>query len=209
MKKILFQGDSITDAVRRRESDGYLGCGYVTLVSADLGYERAGEFEFVNRGISGERTVDILARIKRDLINLSPDYMSILVGVNDIWHEIDRNNGVEPKYYEIYYDMIINQAKEALPNLKIMILEPFLLKGSATEEKWAVFAQRIKEYAEISKRVADRHGLVFVPLQEKFNEALKYAPADYWTADGVHPTVMGSEIIKREWLKGFKELEEK
>ena len=83
MKKILFQGDSITDVGRSLENDAARGHGYATLVSASLGMDRPGEFEFVNRGISGNRIIDLLARVKADIINLTPDYMSILIGIND------------------------------------------------------------------------------------------------------------------------------
>ena len=85
VKRILFQGDSITDMYRVRDLDHYAGCGYATLVSAQLGYENPGEYTFINRGIGGDRSIDILARIKKDAINLKPDYMSIFVGVNDAW----------------------------------------------------------------------------------------------------------------------------
>ena len=102
VKRILFQGDSITDMYRVRDLDHYAGCGYATLVSAQLGYENPGEYTFINRGIGGDRSIDILARIKKDAINLKPDYMSIFVGVNDAWAEIDTGNGVSPENYEKY-----------------------------------------------------------------------------------------------------------
>jgi len=87
-KIILFQGDSITDCGRSREDFSEIGKGYPMLVKAQLGFENPGEFEFQNRGISGNRIVDVYARIKSDIINLKPDYMSLLIGVNDVWHEL-------------------------------------------------------------------------------------------------------------------------
>ncbi len=207
MKTILFQGDSITDAGRDRVNDSSRGVGYATLVSAALGMEHPGEFQFLNRGISGNRVIDLLARVKADMINLAPDYMSILIGVNDVWHELPGKNGVDPVRYELYYDLLIGQLKEALPELKIMILEPFVLRGSATtepEEKWEPFQTGVLKNAEIARKIAKKHDLVFVPLQEKFDQAQQLAPADYWLADGVHPTAMGHEIIKREWMKAFE-----
>ena len=207
MKKILFQGDSITDVGRSRENDAARGHGYATLVSASLGMDRPGEFEFVNRGISGNRIIDLLARVKADIINLTPDYMSILIGINDDWHELSSKNGVCTQKYEMYYNLLIEQVKDALPDIKIMILEPFILKGSGTEAYYDEFRKGAKEKAAVAKRVAEKNGLVFVPLMEKFDEAEKLAPANYWLADGVHPTAMGHEIIKREWLKAFEQLE--
>lgn len=206
MKKILFQGDSITDAGRSRDNDIYKGNGYPTLVSATLGLDKIGEYEFINRGISGNRVVDLLARVKCDIINLAPDYMSILIGINDVWHEAALQNGICQERYENLYNMLIEEVKEALPDIKIMILEPFVLKASATEEKWDYFRSEAEKRAESAKRVAEKNGLVFIPLMKLFDEAATKAPAEYWLYDGVHPTAAGHEIIKREWLKGFEKL---
>ena len=203
MKTILFQGDSITDAGRNRDITFDLGKGYPNLVSAHIGFENPGEYEFINRGISGNRIVDLYARMKIDLINLKPDIMSILIGVNDVWHEVARQNGVAPAKYKKIYSMLIEEVKEALPDIKIMILEPFVLEGSATAENIDKFAE-VKEMAQTAKEVAEEHNLVFVSLQDKFDEAVKLAPPEYWLGDGVHPTPKGHELIKREWLKAFE-----
>ena len=94
-KRILFQGDSITDCSRSRSDLTEMGGGYPRLVKAALGMDHPGEYEFINRGISGNRIVDLYARIKADFINLKPDYASIYIGVNDAWHEIGSQNGVD------------------------------------------------------------------------------------------------------------------
>ena len=110
MKKlILFQGDSITDAGRDRENPNCLGIGYPSRVAGALGVDRPNDFDFLNRGISGNRIVDIYARIKWDFINLKPDYASIFVGVNDAWHEIEWQNGVEDEKFEKIYGMMIEE----------------------------------------------------------------------------------------------------
>ncbi len=206
MKRVLFQGDSITDAERNRENDNYRGSGYSTLVAAKLGFEKPGKYEFINRGIGGDRSVDLLARIKADAINLKPDIMSILVGVNDVWHELDSRDGVDCETYEIYYDIMLTQIKQALPNIKIIILGPYLLKGSATEEKWEIFRSEVEKRADAARRIAEKHYLPFVPLLQKFDEAEKTAPSDVWLLDGVHPTAAGHELIAREWIREFNKL---
>ena len=94
MKTILFQGDSITDVGRSRENDADRGHGYATLTAARLMLDHPGEFSIINRGISGNRIVDLYSRIKIDFINLKPDYLSILIGVNDVWHEVSRQRKV-------------------------------------------------------------------------------------------------------------------
>ncbi|MCQ2440740.1 MAG: GDSL-type esterase/lipase family protein [Clostridia bacterium] len=104
MKKILFFGDSITDCGRNRDNDDSLGQGYPLLIKSELGFENPERYTFLNRGISGNRIVDLYARIKKDLINLAPDYVSILIGVNDVWHEIGRRTEFLPK--NMNYSMI-------------------------------------------------------------------------------------------------------
>lgn len=204
MKRVLFQGDSITDSWRDKENNMNLGTGYADLVSAQLGIDKMGEYEFLNRGISGNRVVDLLARVKCDMINLAPDYMSILIGINDVWHEIACQNGVSEERFENLYNMLIEEVKEALPNIKLMILEPFVLKGEATEEHWEEFRNGAEKRAAAAKRVAEKNNIVFVPLMKRFDEAAKKQPDSYWLFDGVHPTPAGHELIKREWIKHFE-----
>ena len=100
---------------------------YVTdKTDAELGLDNPGEYEFINRGISGNRIVDVYARIKADIINLEPDVMSILIGINDVWHEVGHKNGVSAEKFFKIYSMLIEEIQEALPEIKIMILEPFV-----------------------------------------------------------------------------------
>lgn len=211
MEKILFQGDSITDCRRERTDEFYkmfygLGSGYANLSAGELGYKYPGEYEFLNRGISGNRVTDLYARIKADIINLKPDYMSILIGVNDVWHEVTRKDGVSAERYEKIYDMLISEILEALPHIKIMILEPFVLKGTGTEENWDLFHSEVLKRAAAAKRIAGKYKLKFIPLQEKFDEASKNTKEPYWTLEGVHPTVSGHRLIANEWLKAFEEI---
>ena len=204
--RILFQGDSITDTGRAKDNNWNLGVGYATLVTAWLGYERPGT-EFFNRGISGNRVVDVYARMKRDILNLKPDVMSILIGVNDVWHDFAAEpNGVDAEKYFKVYSMLIEEIKEALPNIKIMILEPFLMKYTATEENWDVFYAEVRKRAAYAKQIAEKYNLPFITLQDKFDAALELAPVDFWSRDGVHPIAPGHEIIKRAGLDAFAKL---
>lgn len=212
-KIIVFQGDSITDAGRAKDNDISVGVGYANLVKAHLSANEPYQYRFYNRGISGNRVVDLYARIKADMINLKPDYMSILIGVNDVWHEYTRQNGVSAEKFEMVYCLLIEELKQALPDLKLFILEPFVLPGGATtnnEEhpsRWEYFRSEVELRAKAAKRVAEKYGLPFVPLQKMFDDADADAPeSGYWLRDGVHPTPAGHELIKQQWLKAFKEL---
>ena len=203
--RILFMGDSITDMYRSKEDDHNFGVGYALLVRASLGFEEPGKYEFFNRGISGNRIVDIYARMKSDIVELKPDVMSILVGVNDIWHDyLAIPNGVSVEKYFKVYDMLIEELKEELPELKIIILEPFVLKARIIENIWDDFNKGVRERAVMAKKIAEKHNLPFIPLQQGFDDLSKDIDTTYWLEDGVHPTSMGHEYIKREWINAFK-----
>ena len=204
--RILMYGDSITDAGRCREKDndawGY-GHGYVKYIVGDLIYENPAKYEILNRGISGNRIVDLYARIKSDCWNLKPDVLSILIGVNDVWHEIGSENGVEIDRFERIYRMLIEDTKNVLPDTKILLCEPFVLHGTATDDNYERFLE-VKEYAKVVKKLADDYNLYFLPLQEKVEAyAEKFSAVDC-LVDGVHPNTAGAKLIANEWLALFK-----
>ena len=211
-KVIVFQGDSITDADRNKNEVFDLGKGYPNLVTANLSANYPYQYQFYNRGISGNRIVDLYARIKKDMINLKPDYMSILIGINDVWHELFDHNGVEADKFEMVYGLMIEELLAALPNLKLMLLEPFVLPGVATRSdaenpgRWEYFRKETDLRRAAVKRLAEKYNLVFVPLQEMFDTVNADAPDGYWLFDGVHPTPAGHELIKGAWLEAFQKL---
>ena len=147
--------------------------------------------------------------MKIDVWNHKPDVLSILIGVNDVWHEISRENGVELPRWERIYRTMLEETKERLPNTKLIICEPFILEGSATdgEERWQRFLA-VKEYAKVAKKIAEDYGAYFVPLQEKFDEATKECGTEPYLFDGVHPTAAGAKLIATEWLKVFDKIKE-
>ena len=206
MKTFLFQGDSITDADRRREDINNFGYGYPNIVAAKYMSEYPNKLSFINKGISGNRIVDLYARIKFEIINLKPDYMSILIGINDVWHEISSQNGVDDEKFRKILSMLIEEVKEALPDIKIIMLEPFVLKGPATEENWQEFRSETELRAKSVKMIAEKYNLSFVPLQETFDELSKKAEPTYWLADGVHPTVAGHGVIAKALSDAFDKI---
>ncbi|MBR1868306.1 MAG: SGNH/GDSL hydrolase family protein [Clostridia bacterium] len=206
--KILFLGDSITDMHRDKTVDdgsvfGY-GSGYVFCVAASLYGQDPSKYTVINKGISGNRVVDLYARIKADVWNYEPDVLSILIGINDIWHELDRGDGVDLARFEKVYDMLLADTMERFPDMKIILVEPFVLKGSATEEEFGEFTKTY-EYAKAVARIAEKRGVYLLPMQRKFDEASEKYGVEPYLFDGVHPGVAGAALIAEEWLKLFKE----
>jgi lysophospholipase L1-like esterase len=205
--KILFQGDSITDCGRSREisePNTALGTGYATLSAGRLLADYPDKnIQVYNRGIGGNRVVDLYARWKIDALNLKPDVLSILIGVNDTWHGFGSNNGVEVDRYGRIYHEILTWTLKALPEIKIILCEPFVLEFGAVTAEWL---DEINGRRRIVKNLADEFNLTFVPIQSLLNDALKQAPPEYWLRDGVHPTLAGHQLISDAWLKVTKDL---
>lgn len=205
--KVLFYGDSITDAGRNYEllhGEESMGHGYVKYAAAGLKERGFTDEDLINRGISGNRIVDLYARIKVDCWNHKPDFLSILIGVNDVWHEVEFQNGVELDRFEKMYRILIEDTKKALPNIQIMLCEPFVLEGLATSAKYDQFLE-VYKYAEVVKKLAEEYGLYFLPLQEKLTQATANGATDLLT-DGVHPAEAGAKLIANEWLKAFEQI---
>ena len=181
-----------------------LGPGYPGMIAARLACDRPGvEWDFINRGISGNRVVDLYARWKIDALNLKPDFLSILIGVNDTWHEFGSANGVEIPRYERFYRELIEWTQRELPSVKLVLLEPFVLCFGAVSDPWL---PEIAERARIVRTLAEEYSALFVPLQDLFSEAAKKAPPSHWLVDGVHPTAAGHQLIADAWLRAVSPL---
>ncbi len=212
MKRILFQGDSITDCDRKRENYYSLGGGYANLVASSLGVDRVGEYEFINRGCSGDRIVDLYGRIKADFTNLCPEYASIYVGVNDVWHDLSKQNGVSTAKFEMVYRLMLDEIFEVCPDIHLILIAPFILEGEVTKntaevpDRYSRMKNGVAEKAEVVRKIAQTYCLPCIDLQRAYDEALLKAPATYWSRDGVHPTEAGHEIIKRLWIQTFDDM---
>jgi len=201
---VLFQGDSITDAGRDKKNAtannfGALGRGYANMVaSALLGAHAPLRLQCYNRGISGHKVPDLQARWQADTIDLKPAVLSILIGVNDIWHKLAGKYDGTVADYEEGFTKLLADTRGALPKTRLVICEPFVLHCGAVNEKWfPEFAQR----RAVAKRVADAAGAAWVPFQTMFDDAVSDAtPAAHWAGDGVHPTMAGHALMARTWL---------
>ena len=204
---VVFQGDSITDAGRNRDSaepnaGGALGNGYPLLVaSAVLAAHPASGLRFYNRGISGNKVPDLQQRWTTDTVDLHPDVLSILIGVNDFWHKLDHGYNGTVQDYEQQYTALLDETRRAVPRVHLIVLEPFVLRTGAVDARWfPEFDQRRAAAA----RVATHARATFVPLQSIFNQRARTAPPEYWAADGVHPTPAGHAVIAEHWRRAAR-----
>lgn len=200
----LFQGDSITDGNRTRNNDWnhVMGHGYAYLVASRLWFDfPAKKFHFFNRGISGNKVTDLAQRWQPDTIDIKPNVLSILVGINDVDAAVHGNKDFTPVSYETDYRALLAQTKQQLPETQLVICEPFILPVGRVKDKWDEFEQETSARQKIARKLAGEFDTIFIPLQDTFNQALKRAPADYWIWDGIHPMPGGHELIAREWIK--------
>ncbi len=202
---ILFQGDSITDAGRSREqaaspnNQSALGSGYAWFAAAELLVDRPkADLKVYNRGISGHKVYQLAERWQADCLDLKPNVLSILIGVNDYWHTLDGKYQGTVQIYERDYRALVERTRKALPRTRLVICEPFVLKCGAVTERW--FPQ-FDEYRAAARRVAEAFRSAFIPFQAMFDEATKYAPPERWAKDGVHPTADGASLMAQNWLR--------
>ncbi len=208
-KTVLFQGDSITDCGRTSYNLEF-GTGYPLRIVGRLACDMPEtEWTFYNRGIGGHRVVDLYARWKCDCINLAPDILSILIGVNDTWHGLAWNNGVEPERYERIYREILTWTREKLPNVQFVLMEPFILNIGAVAETPGDWFSDIAARQDAVRRLAGEFDAVFLPLQKLFNDAALKAAPGHWLADGVHPTPAGHQLIADAWIAAAGKLLER
>ncbi len=200
---ILFQGDSITDTGRARDAalpneSSALGRGYALMIAAELlAAQPADALRFYNRGISGNRIVDLYARIRPDTIHLRPDLLSVLIGVNDTWHGFGSDNGVPVAKYQRIYQDYLSEVRAELPLIRFVLCEPFVLRCGVVTDAWIA---EMDERRAVVAGLAKEFSAVLVPFQSMFNDALNQAPAEYWVPDGVHPSPAGHHLMSQAWL---------
>ena len=206
---ILFQGDSITDAGRDKNVNNpntspMMGSGYVIQAAGGLLFKHAEKnLKIYNKGISGNKVYQLAERWDSDCINLKPNVLSILIGVNDFWHTKTGDYKGTTKIYEDDFRSLLKRTVSALPGVKLIIGEPFALTGiKAVDQTWYPL---FDQYRETAKKLADEFNAVFIPYQKVFNEALKRAPGVYWSHDGVHASLAGARLMAHAWMEAVSE----
>lgn len=201
---VLFQGDSITDAGRDKANANpndwaALGRGYATMLTTQLlGAQPAQKLQCYNRGISGHKVPDLDARWQADTIDLKPALLSILIGVNDMWHMRDGKYDGTVAIYETGLNALLEKTRAALPDTTLVICEPFILPCGAIDDTWH---PEFDERRAVAKAAARQAKALWVPFQSMFDKAISdETPANYWAGDGVHPTMAGHALMARTWL---------
>jgi lysophospholipase L1-like esterase len=205
---ILFQGDSITDSGRNREDSSFnnasdLGSGYPMLAGAALLENYASmNLKVYNKGISGNKVYQLAERWDKDCLEIKPDILSILIGVNDIWHKLNGEYNGTVDIYRKDYIALLERTKMVLPNIKLIVCEPFAVRGvKAVDDKWY---PEFYSYQKAAREIATQFDAAFIPFQKIYDEAQKKAPGVYWTGDGVHPSLAGAQLMALAWLKTVK-----
>lgn len=203
---ILFQGDSITDCGRKRDSitcnnTDQLGLGYALFTAASILNRQADKQpKIYNRGISGNKVFQLRERWEIDALSFMPDVLSILIGVNDYWHTLNGSYKGTVEVYENDLRNLLKYTKDKLPKIQLVLCEPFALAGGTAINNGAWFPM-FDAYRKSLTKLAEEFDAVYVPFQAAFDEALKIAPTSYWSADGVHPDLPGRQLMAEVWTK--------
>lgn len=196
--RILFTGDSITDCGRVRDNPEHLGGGYAFMTAAHLQARLASpKLKIFNRGISGNRVVDLLGRFENDLRALQPTVVSILIGINDVWRRYDSNSPTGADAFERDYRSLLQKITLEV-GARIVLLEPFLLHVPDDRYKWR---EDLNPKIDVVRKLAAEFSTELIPLDGVFAQAATQAPAAYWAGDGVHPSAAGHALITETWLE--------
>ncbi|HAB9338221.1 TPA_asm: GDSL family lipase [Listeria monocytogenes] len=197
MKKLLFLGDSVTDAGRDFENDRELGHGYVKIIADQLEQE---DVTVINRGVSANRVADLHRRIEADAISLQPDVVTIMIGINDTWFSFSRWEDTSVTAFKEVYRVILNRIKTET-NAELILMEPFVLSYPEDRKEWR---GDLDPKIGAVRELAAEFGATLIPLDGLMNAlAIKHGPT-FLAEDGVHPTKAGHEAIASTWLEFTK-----
>ncbi|MCE5314871.1 MAG: SGNH/GDSL hydrolase family protein [Armatimonadota bacterium] len=200
---VLFQGDSVTDACRTYDDPASLGQGYPMMIAASYGSMYPEQYvQFINRGVSGDRVINLQKRWQSDCIELQPDVVSILIGVNDTWRRYDSNDPTSTEAFEKVYRDILTQTREKT-DAQIILMEPFVLPYPEDRIAWR---EDLDPRIHVVRSLAREFEAALIPLDGIFAQASARREIEFWAADGVHPTLAGHALIARAWIETVEEL---
>ncbi|MCE5239764.1 SGNH/GDSL hydrolase family protein [bacterium] len=201
----LFQGDSITDC-GRRDSAAPLGGGYAKFLAemvTALHPER--QITFINKGIGGHTTSDLKERWDDDTIRLQPDWMSVLIGINDLHRHLfnpDPAIKVSPERFRENYDWLLDRVTQETPT-RLLLLEPFYISLSSRDTNRKLVLDLIPEYIQVTHDMAAKYSALCVPLHDIFQHHLTFRQGDAFCPEPVHPGHGGHTLIALEMLKAL------
>ena len=205
--KIVFQGDSITHGGRGGDPNHVIGHSYVILIAAPqaAAFPEA-DLSFYNRGISGNTIASLAGRWQNDTLNLNPDIISILVGVNDLLQAVGKDQPFVVADYEKTYRSLLDRSRAARPQVRFVLCEMFIMPGKSTSPKWEECQKGAAEVQAVVEKLAAEYHAPVVHLQQLFARAVKdHPPVEYWVWDGVHPTFAGHQLIADEWIRVYRD----
>ena len=200
---ILFMGDSITDCEREYENISSMGFGYPIIIASILGAKYPElNLNFINKGISGNRSKDLVERWDEDVIKFNPDILTIFVGINDTWRKYDHDDETTVEEYERNYRIMLDKTKEKT-NAQIIMISPYVLPFPEDRKAWR---EDLDPKIAVVEKLAKEYGAIYVKMDEILNKKCDVMPPDYWTIDGVHPTCAGHGVIANELLEIIENL---
>jgi lysophospholipase L1-like esterase len=195
---VLFQGDSITDCERNYKSNDSLGQGYVMMISSWYSAKYPEKnVRFINRGRKGDRVRELKSRWQKDFLEVEPDVVSILIGINDILKKDIWNRSTSVESFEKDYRCILEQVRNEI-HANLIILQPFLLDAA---ERYADLRKELSMQIKVVEELSKEFDAVFIPLDTIFYEASVKRASFFWANDGVHPTLPGHALIAQSWLR--------
>lgn len=195
---ILFIGDSITDCGRDRDDGQSLGGGYANMVAASFNALHPElRIRFLNRGISGNRVKDLKARWREDCLALRPSWVSILIGVNDVWRRYDSNDPTDIGQFEADYRKILMETQQQI-GAHLILLEPFVLPCPPDREQWR---EDLDPKIQVVRKLSREFHALYVPLDGLFAASAMLREPQFWAEDGVHPSQAGHALIAHHWLR--------
>ncbi|MCC3355514.1 SGNH/GDSL hydrolase family protein [Bacillus sp. REN16] len=199
--RILFIGDSITDAGRLVDPEG-IGQGYVRLIR-DYFYKDLSDLNLkvINKGVSGNRVTDLASRWNEDVIKLNPNWVSVSIGINDVWRQIDQPTmeQVYPKKFEEIYTRLLTELSEETQS-QIILMEPTVI----VEDRQSEGNQKLIPYVEIVRKLAKVFNAILIPTHRVFIEHLAGMSSEILTKDGVHMNNAGNKLLADTWLAAVK-----
>ncbi|SFL53439.1 Lysophospholipase L1 [Gracilibacillus orientalis] len=197
-KRIVFIGDSITEWGRYEDQEG-IGTGYVRLLHDYLRViAPEKKHEIFNRGVGGDRIINLKERWEQDVIDLAPDVVSVSIGINDVWRQLDQPEieQVSPEAFEATYRHLLEQVKSC----QLVLMEPTVIE----EDENAKGNQLLKKYVEVVQSLANEYKAVLVPTHEAFVRYLEKNSGYPLTTDGVHMNSAGNTLMAKTWIEAVE-----